>query len=50
MGDGSGCLKYELALAKTDKLIGEGWNQHGLLTDYRSYFKRRSALATVFRA
>lgn len=50
MGDGTGCLTYELALAETDKLIGEGGDQHGTLTNYRSFLERRRARAMAFRA
>lgn len=50
MGDGTGCLTYELALAETHRLIGEGGDQHGTLTNYRSFLEKRSARATAFRA
>lgn len=49
-GDGSGCLTYELALAETDKLIGEGEDHDGLLSRYRIYLQDRSARAAAFRA
>ncbi len=49
-GDGSGCLTYELALAETDKLIGEGADHDGLLSRYRIYLQDRSARAATFRA
>lgn len=49
-GDGSGCLTYELALAETDKLLGEGADHDGLLSQYRIYLQDRSARAATFRA
>lgn len=49
-GDGSGCLTYELALAETDKLMGEGADHDGLLSRYRIYLQDRSARAAAFRA
>jgi exodeoxyribonuclease-1 len=49
-GDGSGCLTYELALAETDKLIGEGADHDGLLSRYRIYLHDRSSRAAAFRA
>lgn len=48
-GDGSGCLTYELALAETDKLMGEGADHDGLLSRYRIYLQDRSARAAAFR-
>ncbi|WP_319799137.1 hypothetical protein [Nitrobacter sp.] len=48
--DGSGCLTYELALAETDKLMGEGADRDGLLSRYRIYLQERSARAAAFRA
>ncbi|RJL07294.1 exodeoxyribonuclease I [Paracoccus aestuarii] len=49
-GDGSGCLTYELALAETDKLLGEGADHDGILSRYRIYLQDRSARAAAFRA
>ncbi|WP_159729490.1 exodeoxyribonuclease I [Methylosinus sp. Ce-a6] len=49
-GDGSGCFTYELALAETDKLMGEGADHDGLLSRYRIYLQHRSARAAAFRA
>lgn len=49
-GDGSGCLTYELALAETDKLVGEGVDHDGLLSRYRAYLQERSMRAAAFRA
>jgi exodeoxyribonuclease I len=48
-GDGSGCLTYDLALAETDKLIGEGADHDGLLSRYRIHLQDRSARAAAFR-
>lgn len=49
-GDGSGCLTYELALAETDKLMGEGADHDGLLSRYRVYLQDRRVRAAAFRA
>ncbi|WP_413205003.1 exonuclease domain-containing protein [Rhodospirillum sp. A1_3_36] len=49
-GDGSGCLTYGQALAETDKLIGEGADNDGLLSRYRIYLQDRSARAAALRA
>lgn len=49
-GDGSGCLTYEFALSETEKLIGEGADNDGILSRYRTYLQDRSARAAVFRA
>lgn len=49
-GDGSGCLTYELALAETDKLMGEGADHDGILSRYRIYVQDRRARAAAFRA
>lgn len=49
-GDGSGCLTYELALAETDKLMGEGADHDCLLSRYHIYLQDRSARAAAFRA
>lgn len=49
-GNGSGCLTYELALAETDKLMGEGADPDGILSRYRIYLQDRSARAAAFRA
>jgi exodeoxyribonuclease I len=48
-GDGSGCLTYDLALAETDKLIGEAADHDGLLSRYRIHLQDRSARAAAFR-
>lgn len=49
VGDGSGCLTYELALAETDKLMEEGADHDGLLSRYRIYLQDRSVRAAAFR-
>lgn len=49
-GDGSGCLTYELALAETDKLMGDGAGHDDILSRYRIYLQYRSARAAAFRA
>jgi len=49
-GDGSGCLTYDLALAETDKLIGDGADHDDLLSRYRTYLRGRSARTEAFRA
>ncbi|CAP56840.1 putative exodeoxyribonuclease I [Gluconacetobacter diazotrophicus PA1 5] len=49
-GDGSGCLTYELALAETNKLMGQQTDHDGLLARYRIYLQDRSAQAAAFRA
>jgi len=48
-GDGSGCLTYDLALAETEKLMGEGEDHDDLLSRYRVYLRDRSLRAEAFR-
>lgn len=49
-GDGSGCLTYDLALAETEKLLGEGEDHGDLLSRYRIYLRDRSSRSEAFRA
>jgi hypothetical protein len=48
MGDGTGALNYEQALAETDRLLGEVAAADDLLSQYRAYLQERSARAGVF--
>jgi exodeoxyribonuclease-1 len=50
IGDGTGCLTYEQALAETGKLLAEVVDADGLLAQYRLYLQGRSARAAAFRA
>jgi exodeoxyribonuclease I len=50
MGDGTGALNYEQALAETDRLLGEVAAADDLLSQYRAYLQERSARAAAFLA
>jgi exodeoxyribonuclease-1 len=50
MGNGTGALNYEQALAETDRLLGKVAAADDLLSQYRAYLQERSARAAAFLA
>ncbi|AGT07391.1 exonuclease domain-containing protein [Paracoccus aminophilus] len=49
LGDGSGCLTYDLALAETEKLTTGGTDHDDRLFRYSAYLRDRSARAATLR-
>lgn len=49
IGDGSGCLTFDQAMAETDRLLGGVGVSDDLLTQYRAYLQGRRARLDAYR-